>query len=135
RYRPARRSGEMFDALLRQFDIYVPAVMVRRAALDALQLAFDPSIAASEEYCLFMQMAVSCRFRVVPDPMAKYRVHDEALTNRSISKWADEREYTLDTIERRHPGIRDRFRGGFREARARACYYRARYHMSRGDKR
>src|SRR5262249_2312661 len=104
-YRPARRDGNLLDALLQQFDINVPAVMLRRRALQATGLDFDPRIVASEEYCLFMQLAVTCRFAAVPEPMAKYRVHEGALTNRSIGKWGDERDYTLDAIERAHPGI------------------------------
>jgi glycosyltransferase involved in cell wall biosynthesis len=134
RYAPKARRGDLLDALLRQFDIYVPAVMIRRAALEASGLGFDPSIAASEEYCLFMQLAPTLRFAAVPDPMAKYRVHDSGLTNRSIAKWADEREYTLDAIERANPGVASRHPAAFREARARARYYRARYFMSRGDR-
>lgn len=135
RYVPSMKEGNLFDALLRQFEIYVPAVMVRRAALDRTRLTFDPSIVASEEYCLFMQMAVTCRFCALAEPLAKYRVHDGGLTNRSISKWAVEREYTLDAIVRAHGGIEEQFSGAFAEARARARYYRARYLMTLGDRR
>jgi glycosyltransferase involved in cell wall biosynthesis len=135
RYAPRAKAGLVLDALLRQFDIYVPAVMIRRAALDRTALTFDPAVVASEEYCLFMQMAAECKFLAVPDVVARYRVHEGSLTNRSISQWAKERDYTLDAIERRHPGIVARFPRAFKEARARARYYEARFQMSRGNKR
>ncbi len=54
RYIPWNRSGYLFEALLLQWDIGVPAVMVRKAALDAAGLQFDPTVTASEEYYLFM---------------------------------------------------------------------------------
>jgi len=131
---PTYPSGHILDHLLRQFDINVPAALVRRSALEASKLNFDPKIVASEEYCLFMQLAADHPFCVLHEPVAKYRIHDAALTNRSISRWADEREYTLNRIRERHPGIENRYRGAFREAYARARYYRARWYVFQGEK-
>lgn len=130
---PPARSGMLLDPLLRQFDIYPPAVMVRRAALEQAGLSFDPAVVASEEYCLFMQLAADYPFCSASEPRAKYRIHEDSLTNKSIAQWGDERDYTLDAIERGHPGIAQQYAAGFREARARARYYRARLHMSRGN--
>lgn len=132
---PPHRTGNLLDALLTQFDIWVPSLMVRRAALEASGLSFDPRIAASEEYCLFVQLAVSLPFCSLPVPLARYRIHENALTNKSIDKWAEEREYTLQQICDRHPGIEQDHRGAFREARARAHYYRARWLLTQGQKR
>lgn len=134
-YIPSYSSGNIFEHLLRQFDINVPAAMIRKSALDASNLNFDPKIVASEEYCLFMQLAAAYPFCVIHEPVAKYRIHEGSLTNRSIHKWADEREYTLNRIRERHPGIAEKYRAAFREAYARAHYYRARWHVNRGEKR
>jgi len=127
-------AGGGLDALLRQFDIYLPAVLVRRAALIEEGLTFDPSITASEEYCLFMQLAARRPIKVISDVLGEYRVHGGALTNRSISKWADEREYTLGRIVAHDPAVEQRHRGAMREARARARYYRARWLISENRK-
>jgi glycosyltransferase involved in cell wall biosynthesis len=131
---PPPREGDLLDALLTQFDINVPAVLVRRSALEATGLSFDPIIVASEEYCLFMQLAAKQPFKSMPVPIARYRIHDGALTNRSIAKWAEEREYTLQRIVDANPGIVSRHRAAFREAYARARYYRARFLLSTGKK-
>ena len=133
-YIPTYPNGNLFDYLLRQFDINVPAAMIRKSALKASKLNFDPTIVASEEYCLFMQLAAAYPFCVIREPVAKYRIHEGALTNRSIHKWADEREYTLNRIRENHPGIEGRYRAAFREAYARAHYYRARWHVHKGEK-
>jgi glycosyltransferase involved in cell wall biosynthesis len=129
---PRNRSGDLLAHLLRQFDIYLQSAIVRRSALARADLSFDPAVTASEEYCLFMQLAASERFRSFRGVVAKYRIHDDALTNKSIDRWADEREYTLQKIVERHPGVESRYPGAFAEARARARYYRARFHLSQG---
>lgn len=131
---PKKKSGHLFAALLMQFDINVPTAMIRKAALEDANLNFDANVTASEEYCLFMQLAVKTRFIVISDVLAKYRIHDGALTGKSIARWADEREYTLELIKKNNPGIEEQFQAAFREAWARARYYRARYFLFQGKK-
>lgn len=131
---PPAREGNMLEALLLQFDIWMPALIVRRSALAETGLNFDPAITASEEYCLFVQLAATRPMRSLADTFARYRIHEGALTNRSANKWADEREYTLARVVAANPGIELRYPGAFREARARARYYRARWNLSRGDR-
>ncbi len=126
---PAFRRGNLFEALLKQFDVNLPTVLFRASAIRQSNLLFDEKVTASEEYCLFMQLAVKHDFYSMGDILAKYRIHDGALTNASISKWAEEREYTLNTICDKHHGIREKYPAGFKEAYARASYYRARYYM------
>jgi len=131
---PKPKSGNIFNELLQQFDINVPTVMIKKSCLIDSGLQFDKSVTASEEYCLFMQLAVTYSFHVLPKILAKYRIHEKSLTNHSISKWADEREYTLRLIQKNHPAIETRYPKGFKEAYARASYYRARYFLSKGKK-
>jgi glycosyltransferase involved in cell wall biosynthesis len=127
---PTPRSGNLLDALLRQFDIWVPALVVRRSALAACGLTFDPAVTASEEYCLFVQLAAERPMRSISDVVADYRIHASALTGRSTDKWADERFYTLDRLLERHPEIRDTHAAALAEAFARGHYYRARHFMA-----
>lgn len=134
RYNLKNNSGYMFETLLRQFDINVPTALFRKSILQKSGLRFDERVSASEEYCLFMQLAVNHKFLVLPDILAKYRIYDEALTAKSISKWADEREYTLNLICNDNPGIEKKYPVEFKEAYARARYYRVRYYVSIGNK-
>lgn len=131
---PTNKEGLIFNQLLKQFDINLPTTMIRISALKENELEFDTSVTASEEYCLFMQLAVNCEFYSTSDVLALYRIHNGALTNRSISKWAAEREYTLDLICHNHSGIREKYPSAFSEAYARARYYRARHLAFRGEK-
>jgi glycosyltransferase involved in cell wall biosynthesis len=133
-YIPSYSSGMIFNDLLIQFDINVPTAILNRSTLITMGLNFDVQVWASEEYCLFMQLAVKSKILVTEMVLAKYRIHPSALTPKSISRWALEREYTLDRIRSTNPGIEATYKQGFREAYARAHYYRARYYLSQGRK-
>jgi glycosyltransferase involved in cell wall biosynthesis len=135
RYQPAAAAGNLLDSLLRNFNMFISAVLIRRAALVESGLTFDSRITASEEYCLFMQLAPRYTFRALADPIVRYRVHEGALTSRTMGKWAEEREYTLRRLIESDRGLLARHRSAFREAFARARYYRARWLIVQGRRR
>ncbi len=135
RFQPTEAAGDLLDPLLRDFNIFISAVLVRRAALVESGLSFDDRITASEEYCLFMQLAPRYTFRSLADAVVRYRVHEGALTSRSMEKWAEEREYTLRRLIEADPELLSRHRAAFREAYARARYYRARWLIVQGRRR
>ncbi len=134
-YVPTYSSGNLLGELLVQFDINVPATILNKRFLKASGLTFDPSVKASEEYCLFMQLAAKHLFCVIHETVAKYRVHTDSLTNKTVSKWAEERVYTLDLLQKQNPNISVLYRKELREAYARAFYYKARYYFTLGDRR
>lgn len=134
-YISSYQSGHIFEELLRENDAHLPTLVLRKSALAERGLLFDPSLVASEDYCLVMELAVDSRISVLKEPLAKYRIHDGALTNHSISRWAEERERTLDLIIGKHPDIRVRYGAAFDVAYARASYYRAQYFVFIGDRR
>lgn len=131
--RPKSKTGNIFGMLLKQFDVPVVTAMLSKKYLLESGLQFDSNITASEEYCLFMQLAAKYQFSVIDDVLVKYRIHDNSLTNKSISKWAEERRYTLNKILSDNPGIREEYSSEFNEAFARAAYYEAQYYMSQND--
>jgi glycosyltransferase involved in cell wall biosynthesis len=130
---PKKKKGMIFGKLLKQFDIPIVASMVSSQHLLKSGLLFDKNIYASEEYCLFMQLSVKNRFIADNEFVTKYRIHDNALTNKTAAKWAYERRYTLDKIIRENPDIRRVYQKEFNEAYARASYYEAQYFMSIKD--
>lgn len=127
---PEYKEGNIFNKLLSQFDVPIVSSIVRKSKLQSSGLNFDLNVSTSEEYCLFMQLSVENEFLVIPKALVKYRIHDGALTNKTISKWADERRYTLDKIKKEHINIEKRFKIEFEEAYARAAYYEAQYLVS-----
>ena len=59
---PKYKDGYMLENLLLQWDISMPAIIVRKSSLLKYNLSFDDNIFASEEYCLFMQLAAKTQF-------------------------------------------------------------------------
>ncbi|MCA6441129.1 MAG: glycosyltransferase family 2 protein [Chitinophagaceae bacterium] len=127
-------SGDIFEELLYQFDISIITSMLRKSFLEESRLNFDPQVKASEEYCLFMQMACRYKIGVTKKIYAKYRVHMTSLTSRSLSILGAERRYTLNKILQFAPSLRKKYKNAFREAFARGDYYDARWYMSEGLK-
>lgn len=124
--RPIKDSGYLFEEMLYQIDIYLSTIMFRRETLIKESISFDTHLVCSEEYNIMMRLATKNNFAVVKDCLAKWRIHATSLTTKTISKWAYEREYTLNQVIRENPGIDKKFPKAFAEAFARADYYRAR---------
>jgi len=124
---PRANRGYLLPDLLRQFDAYLPASVLCRSQLLAMGLNFDSSIVASEEYCLFMQIAARATVCSIDRPLVRYRILGNSLTVRAIRHWALERFYTIRKVMQDNPGVSARHRREFAEAFARGIYYRARY--------
>lgn len=125
---PEKKSGYLLEELLYQFDIYLSSIMFRRETLIKESINFDTHLVCSEEYNILMRLAAKNKFSVISAALSKWRVHGSSLTTKTISKWAYEREYTLNQIIRENPGIDLKYPNAFAEAYARADYYRARYY-------
>lgn len=126
---PFHNSGELFDDLLLQYDINILTSMIRRNLLKNTGLNFDPLITASEEYCLFMQLASTYQIGVINSILAKYRVHIYSLTNKSFEFLGRERRYTLEKILINNPKLKEFHKSAFKEAFSRSHYYDANYYM------
>lgn len=120
------QSGNFFNKLLMQFDIPLVCSLIDKERMFEMNLNFDENIFGSEEYCLFVQMALKSNFIAVTDSLVKYRVHD-SLTNQLNDKIHIERNYTLDKIINENPGVLEKYREGFREAFARGIYYKVQF--------
>jgi len=130
---PKKQKGIIFGELLKQFDIPIVTSMVSSQHLLKSGLLFDDNIHASEEYCLFMQLAVKNCFIADNEFVTKYRIHDNALTNKTAAKWGYERRYTLDKIVKENPEVKNKYLIELNEAYARAAYYDAQFYMSIKD--
>jgi glycosyltransferase involved in cell wall biosynthesis len=123
------KSGYSFPQLLKQFDISIITSMLRNQVLIESGLSFDPNIKASEEYCLFMQLACNHKIGVIDSSLASYRVSMNSLTSKSLEILGKERRYTLNKIIANDSYIVAKYPRELRIALARADYYDARWFM------
>jgi glycosyltransferase involved in cell wall biosynthesis len=71
---PAELSGHCFPALFRGNPIGMSCTSVKRSVLDSVGV-FDESI-LSEDYDLWLRIAAGHRFRFIPEPLSRYRLHE-----------------------------------------------------------
>ena len=127
---PKYADGFQFENHLKQFDINMVTPVIRRSALVESDINFDPRIVASEEYNIFMKLALIGPFCAVREILGEWTINETSLTSESIMYWALDRRLTLDSIKEENPGVEQRYKGAFKEAYARADYYEAAYEVS-----
>jgi glycosyltransferase involved in cell wall biosynthesis len=128
------KSGNIFGDLLEQFDVSIISSMINAKLLENSHVSFDNKIVASEEYCLFMQLAINNEIGVIRDYLVYYRVHESSLTSKAIKVLGDERRYTLDKIISNNGNLYSKLKRQFTTAYARSHYYDARWNMVEGKK-
>ncbi len=133
RYLPKAKQGNFFQDLLYQFDIPIVCSLISLKHINDRGFSFDANIHASEEYCLFMQLAVTTEFISLNQALVKYRVHSDSLTGKTIDKWAEERRYTLNKIIQVNKNISIKYKKAFEEAYARAAYYEFQFHINKNS--
>ena len=133
KYLPSKkRSADTFESLLRQFDVAISGLIISNTDRVRKKLNFSEDVVGSTEYDIVMQMSSQSTCVIIPQYLAKVRVHRKSLTYSLMSHWAADRNITLRRIRKREPGIEKKYKNGFAEAYARADYYHARWLVANG---
>ena len=131
-----RRSGLVsLEDLLVDYDLNIVTPMIRRDFLLKNELSFDERIHASEEYNLFLRIAVKGRILAYQVVQGRYRVYENSLTDKSIDRWHTERMITLAQCIGMDENLLARSGVQIRSALNRAFYYKARHLYSLGKHR
>ena len=117
------KSGDIFSSLLRQYEINMQTVMVRKDFIVSNKLSFNSNMSFSPDHNLFMIIASMTDVGVIQDDIAKYRIVSNSLSNNSIDIASQEYRLTLDEISKRSPELRDKFSSDFESAYNKAIYY------------
>lgn len=130
---PNARSGKILSSLLMQFDINMVTPLINRGSLERLGLNFSEAMEVSEEYNLFMKIAVTEKILVLKSILGQYRIHQKSLTYQKVERWYLEREETLNELVIHSPEIEHKYTKEMNEARSRGNYYQAVYFMKKGE--
>jgi len=98
-------TGKCFPALLMDNFLAMPSVVIRRTALAERGEWFDPHFTMIEEADLFLRIAYTWHLAMVPEPLAKWRIHPGSLTWRKFSGFADELAEMLVKYKRIFPNF------------------------------
>ena len=132
---PEFSSGPQLRNILRQFEINVPTMMLHRSLVFNYGFIFNPSISIVEEFELFVRISVEHEIGVIKDVLAKYRVHDQGMTQKTPHIAAKERDIILKQLMEKHPAVYAENTEHFAAAFSRSAYYRARACAESGDLR
>lgn len=97
KWKPPR--GMVFSALLSNYFLALPSVVVRKKALEANGEWFDPQFKVIEEYDLFLRLSYSWKVDYVYEPLAKWRMHNTSQTYSTPITFPQEQERMLKKFE------------------------------------
>ena len=132
-YKPRPKSGNIFSNLLYQFDIPTVSLVMDLEKYKNLGHSYDKEVVVSTEYSHYLPLAVSNDFKCIKGEIADYRIHSGGLTVEKQAYSSQDRIDTLNKIVNKHPKILEIYPREFKEAFARADYYKARAHIAKRD--
>lgn len=98
---PDRCGQALPDLLSGTFDVLLSSAVVRREVLDRAGL-FDESIRLSEDFELWLRVALQCPFRMLAEPLLLYRSGHGNISGTAGDK---RRDYVLDAIVPKFMGL------------------------------
>ena len=126
-------SGRVFEQFLARYPIGILTVLLRRSALDRLDIMFDTSLQLAEDYDLFMRLVYRADAVYIDRPLAVYRIHANMSTIRLAPKVSEEFYYCLDKLRRIDEGADRRYADAFARARHLGEYEVAKQKLAAGD--
>ena len=133
KYKPKPKSGKIFSDLLSQFDIPTASLIMNLSKYKEFGYKYDKEVKVSSEYNLFMKLSVLNNFKCIRGEIVDYRIHADATTFQNQEYASRDRIFTLEKIISEHPDIVLKFPLQFKEAFARADYYKARTHIEKNE--
>lgn len=124
---PKARSGNVFAQQLVKFEINMLSSIVR----NNIKLKFNENMQFSPDFDTFMNLAASYNIFVIKKYLVKYRVLNDSLTSQKMDRWWKETKYTVDNLYY----LRSKYRYGFKLIYAKIAYYKARYLISKRNKK
>lgn len=125
--------GDCFRELLADYFLSLVTVVVRRSALLSQPFCFDERLQVSEEVDLFLRLAYCGQFAMVPEALAKYRIHSQSWTIKRPELFWEECDQILDQYEKLFPDFNMRFAKEIRTWRLMSLCSKAAYLWMAGD--
>lgn len=118
-------SGYIFDCLLKQYDINMQSVMLRRSTLKSDGLSFEAHLQFGPDYNLYMEIAAKYPIGVMRDVVVKTRVLSDSLSRKTLHLVPYEIKYALDRIFTKYPELQKKYPDAADAAYLKLNYYEA----------
>jgi glycosyltransferase involved in cell wall biosynthesis len=124
----AAYDGDVTAELLIDNFVSFPTVVVRRSVLQEAG-GFDESLTMSIDYDLWLRVSVNHRFRLVDEPLARYRIWEGQMSHRTGER-LDNFFRLLERFLAENPGVVPE--AAVRRGYAHSYVTRARWHLKEG---
>lgn len=85
-------TGWVTQDLLDHYFVSLETLVMRRSFIDQLSIAFDPDFSFIADFDLVIRLSSICKMEYCPLILAKWRVHSESSTWKSLHVFSDEKE-------------------------------------------
>jgi len=117
------KNGYLFPYLLSHYEINMQSVMLKTSILDENGLNFNDSFSYCPDYYLFMQIAALYNIGVINQPLVKYRVHPNSLSNKLLDVVSCENKAVLNMLRSNFPELSSKYISYFESAYTKLSYY------------
>jgi glycosyltransferase involved in cell wall biosynthesis len=121
---PKNKSGYLFPNLLVKNEVNMQSVLIRNENISIREDMFF-----SPDYNLWLNVSAKWQISVIKEKLIKYRVHNNSLTKKTISRWGVEKELTINDVLKRNPDLRKKYPKEIKLAYAYAGQLKAKYYM------
>jgi glycosyltransferase involved in cell wall biosynthesis len=126
-------SGAVFERFLFHYPVGMSTAMIRKSAIDELEMRFDETLNVAEEFDLFMRILSRSTAAYLVEPLAMYRVHGNMTSIRFMDRYPVEIAYIMKRLQKTVPFFEDRYGKASRYMTAKIGYWRARASLAKGQ--
>ena len=98
RHKQVMPTGWVLNNLLKFYFVGLLTLMIRRAALESLEYAFDGRYHIIGDFDLVVRLATHCKLNYVDEPLAFYRLHDSNESSKHYGRQISEHECWIDDM-------------------------------------
>ncbi|MDR1207121.1 MAG: glycosyltransferase [Rickettsiales bacterium] len=102
-YYGANENVDIKKKFLFHINFLHPACMLRRSVLDKNNIRYEGEFSPSEDYRLYTKLAECTMFKILPDLLVMYRVHEQSTSVLQAAKAAEITEEILFQYRNRFP--------------------------------
>ena len=120
---PRISSGNIFEKILKKYDVNLQTIMLQKELVDRLEVSFDKRLNFSEDGDFFLNISINEPVLVVKEALIKYRIHPDQDTRKKYNLVAKEFKITLNKLKNNYPEKYKKYEKAFDFAFVKLTYF------------
>lgn len=127
--------GDSFVDLLKNYMLHILTVVIRRSIIDRYDLSFNDTLNIVGDAEFFLKVAYYSQLAYTPDVVAKWRLHNESLSQTKKLDLLNELDLMYDQLDIDLPLMSTKYKNDSLLARSNLCISKAIYYWRLRDKK